>query len=35
VQELLGHTSIATTQVYTQLDMDQVRAVYDRAHPRR
>jgi integrase/recombinase XerD len=35
VQELLGHASIATTQVYTQLDMDQVRAVYDSAHPRR
>jgi len=35
VQELLGHESIATTQVYTQLDMDEVRRAYDRAHPRR
>lgn len=35
VQELLGHESIATTQVYTQLDMGQVRKAYDGAHPRR
>jgi integrase/recombinase XerD len=35
VQELLGHESIATTQVYTQLDMDEVRKAYTRAHPRR
>lgn len=34
VQELLGHSSIATTQVYTQLDMDEVRTVYKNAHPR-
>jgi len=34
VQELLGHESVATTQVYTQLDMDEVRAKYDKAHPR-
>ena len=34
VQELLGHASIATTQVYTQLDMDQVRSTYKSAHPR-
>jgi integrase/recombinase XerD len=34
VQELLGHESIATTQVYTQLDMDEVRAKYLKAHPR-
>jgi integrase/recombinase XerD len=34
VQELLGHASIATTQVYTQLDMDEVRASYLKAHPR-
>ncbi len=35
VQELLGHESIATTQVYTQLDLEQVRKAYNRAHPRR
>ncbi|MEZ0324590.1 MAG: tyrosine recombinase [Fimbriimonas sp.] len=34
VQELLGHESIATTQVYTQLDMDEVKAKYLKAHPR-
>jgi len=34
VQELLGHESISTTQVYTQLDMEEVRAKYDKAHPR-
>lgn len=35
VQELLGHESIATTQVYTQLDLEQVRKAYESAHPRR
>lgn len=35
VQELLGHASIATTQVYTQLDVDEVRRRYLAAHPRR
>lgn len=35
VQELLGHESIATTQVYTQLDLDEVRKKYASAHPRR
>jgi len=34
VQELLGHESIATTQVYTQLDMEEVRGKYRKAHPR-
>ena len=34
VQELLGHASISTTQVYTALDMEEVRQRYDRAHPR-
>lgn len=34
VQELLGHESIATTQVYTQLDLDEVRRRYRDAHPR-
>ncbi|HZH98457.1 MAG TPA: tyrosine recombinase [Fimbriimonadaceae bacterium] len=34
VQELLGHESIATTQVYTQLDMGEVQRKYAKAHPR-
>ena len=34
VQELLGHASISTTQVYTHLTSDHVRAEYDSAHPR-
>lgn len=34
VQELLGHESIATTQIYTQLDLDEVRRRYRAAHPR-
>lgn len=34
VQEMLGHASIASTQVYTHLDFQHLAAVYDRAHPR-
>jgi integrase/recombinase XerD len=34
VQELLGHSSITTTQVYTHLTNDHVREEYDRSHPR-
>jgi len=34
VQELLGHANISTTQIYTQLANEQMREVYDRAHPR-
>jgi integrase/recombinase XerC len=34
VQELLGHASIATTQIYTQLDWQHLAKVYDATHPR-
>lgn len=34
VQELLGHANLATTQVYTRLDWQQLAEVYDKAHPR-
>ncbi|MBM3339182.1 MAG: tyrosine recombinase XerC [Betaproteobacteria bacterium] len=34
VQELLGHASIASTQIYTALDFQRLAAVYDQAHPR-
>jgi integrase/recombinase XerC len=34
VQEMLGHASITSTQVYTALDFQHLAAVYDQAHPR-
>ncbi len=34
VQELLGHASLATTQVYTHVTVERLRAVHARAHPR-
>jgi integrase/recombinase XerC len=34
VQELLGHASLATTQLYTHVTVDRLRAVHARAHPR-
>ncbi|WP_423195200.1 Tyrosine recombinase XerC 1 [Cupriavidus sp. H19C3] len=34
VQEMLGHASIATTQIYTSLDFQHLAKVYDKAHPR-
>lgn len=34
VQDLLGHASIRSTQVYTHLDFDHLASVYDAAHPR-
>jgi integrase/recombinase XerD len=33
VQELLGHASLSTTQVYTHLEKGRLREVYDRSHP--
>lgn len=34
VQELLGHTDLASTQIYTHLSKDRLKAVYDETHPR-
>ncbi|MDE5773083.1 MAG: tyrosine-type recombinase/integrase [Muribaculaceae bacterium] len=34
VREMLGHTSVSTTQIYTHLTVDELRRQYDRAHPR-
>jgi site-specific recombinase XerD len=34
VQELLGHADLVTTQVYTQVSRERMRAVYDQSHPR-
>jgi integrase/recombinase XerC len=34
VQEMLGHASIATTQIYTHLDFQHLSRIYDKSHPR-
>ncbi|MBD5657695.1 MAG: tyrosine-type recombinase/integrase, partial [Candidatus Eremiobacteraeota bacterium] len=34
IKELLGHESLATTQIYTNVSIEHMRSTYDRSHPR-
>lgn len=34
VQEILGHSSLATTQIYTHVSSERMRRAYQQAHPR-